>query len=325
MAKSTFVKSIALILLAAIVCATCLVSLTACKKKPGQNVDVTGDTGTTVDQRTTNGETYTLDANRELFLLAAVDEAKYTDAEGHELEGGRAVAIFIASVDKTAGSEKIDMIQLDQNTMADMKTFNRYGLTEGTTRAQLALAYAYGDGGSESGQNLLNAVKSVTGLPLTSYVVIKSSAMPALSRLSGDLTLTLTANHTDYDPTFTSGSTVTLPTSEFENFLREQSAGFEANRRRMARMRDFVPAFFQALAAKKDQTQDQFNTLKDQLQYNFSDAELVSKLQTCAAYPMTSAVTPNGTSQLVGLTIEFEIDAASLNQILINTCFKKGN
>ena len=324
MVKSTFViKSVALILIAALLCAACLVSLAACKKKGGTEDSVGNSSETTVDERQTAGKEYVLDPDRKLVLLMAVDEGKYT-VDGHELEGGRAVAIFIASID--AANEKIDMIQLDQNTIAEMRTFNHYGLSEGSATAQLALAYAYGDGGTESGQNVLSAVKKLTGLPLSSYVAVKSSAMPALSQLSGPVTVTLSADQTKINPAYTKGSTVTLQTSEFEDFLKETGAGFGANQKRMARMRDFMPAFFAALASKKDQTEDQVSSLKNNLQYNLTDAELIKLLKDCAEYTMNDIVTPAGETQAVGDALEFTIDNDSLNQILINTCFKvKGN
>ena len=316
-------RNIAFVLVAVLLCVACLTSLAACKKKGENEVNVDNvANNNVVNERESGSDKYTYNTDLQAFLLAAVDDDAYTDEDGHVLGGGRAVAIFIAFVDTNART--IKMIQLDQNSMADMKTFNHYGLTEGNTHAQLALAYAYGDGGSESGQNLLNAVKSLTGLPLNDYVAIKKSAMPALSHLSGSVTMTLTADHTDYNSTYTTGSQVTLAPSEFESFLREHSAGFEANRRRMARMRDFVPAFFAALAPKGEQAADQVTALQSNMQFNFDAAGLAQKLQQFAGYTLDSNIpTPNGTSQLVGLSIEFTVDQSSLNTILINTCFKK--
>lgn len=323
MTKSSFATKSVAFILAALLCAACLLTLAGCKKKRGGEDTVGNSSETIVNERETAGQSYVLDSNRELVLLLAVDEEKYT-VDGHELEGGRAVAIFIASID--TANKKIDMIQLDQNTMADMRTFNRYGLSEGSANAQLALAYAYGDGGTESGQNILSAVKNVTGLPLSSYVAVKSSAMPALSQLSGPVTITLSDDQTKINAAYTEGSTVTLQPSEFEDFLSETSVGFGANQKRMARMRDFMPAFFAALAPKKDQAEAQLTALKSNLQYNLTDAELLTLLTKAAEYTMNDVVTPAGETQAVGDSLEFTIDNDSLNQILINTCFKvKGN
>lgn len=321
MSKTSFAAKTVAFVLAALLCAACLLTLVACKKKGGDEASVGGGADNNVTEREVGGQKYTFNNDLELFVLVAVDEGVYT-VDGYELGGGRANAIFIAAVDKNAHT--INLIQLDQNTLAPMKTFNRWGLSEGNVTAQLSLAYAYGDGGSESGQNVLNAVKALTGLPkLTGYVAIKSSAMADLARLSGAVTMTLTEAHTDYNAAYTKGSTVTLQTSEFEDFLRDQGFGIQANRKRMARMRDFVPAFFAALAIKKDQAGDQVTALESKLQYNITAEDLATKLNAFATYTLNPVVTPEGQSQIVGDAVEFTVNADSLNQILTNACYKK--
>ena len=299
MAKSSFAAKTVAFVLAALLCAACLLTLAACKKKGGDEIDVENGADAVVTQRETDGAKYTFDSDCELFVLIGVDEGACTDPDGNELTGGRANAVFVASANTR--TQKIDLIQIDQNAMVEMKTYE----PAGTTVAQLSFAYAYGRNDSESGANVVYAVKKLTGLPVDGYVAVNSAAMADLARLSGAVTVT------------TEEGNVTLTTAaEFEDFLREQGFGIKANEKRLARMRAFVPAFFNAL---KDKTAD--INLGTNLKSNIAVAE---KLAAYGSYTLNTPVKAlAGQSQLVGDFVEFTVDEAAMIALLNGICYKK--
>ena len=307
MAKSSFAAKTVAFVLAALLCAACLLTLAACKKKGGDEIDVENGGDAVVTQRETDGAKYTFDSDCELFVLIGVDEGACTDPDGKELTGGRANAIFIASANTR--TQKIDLIQIDQNAMAEMKTYE----PAGTTVAQLSFAYAYGRNDSESGANVVYAVKKLTGLPVDSYVAVNSAALRDLVAVSGAVTVTLTEAYGNT----AAGGTVTLTTAaEFEDFLRDQGFGIKANEKRMSRMRDFVPAFFNAL---KDKTAD--INLGNNIKSNINVAE---KLAAYGSYTLNTPVKAlAGQSQLVGDFVEFTVDEAAMITLLNGICYKK--
>ncbi len=303
MVKSSFAAKTVALVLAALLCAACLLTLAACKKKGGNEVDVENGADAAVTNRETDGQKYTFDSDCELFVLIGVDEGACTDPDGNELGGGRANAVFIASANTK--TQKIDLIQIDQNTMVEMKTFDRWGLSAGTTVAQLSLAYAYGNGDAESANNVVNAVKKLTGLPVDSYVAVNSAAMADLVRVSGAVTVTTEE-----------GSTTLTTADDFQDFLREQGFGIKANEKRLARMRAFVPAFFNALKGKTADI-DLGNNIK-------SNVTVAEKLAAYGSYDLNTPVkTLEGQSQLVGDFVEFTVNEESMIRLLNGICYKK--
>lgn len=311
MAKSSFAAKTVAFVLAALLCAACLLTLAACKKKGGDEIDVENGADKVVTQRETDGAKYTFDNDCKLFVLIGVDEGSCTDPEGNELGGGRANAIFIASVNTR--TQKIDLIQLDQNAMVEMKVYERWGLTAGKTVAQLSLAYAYGGTDAESGMNVVNAVKTLTGLPVDSYVAVNSAALRDLVAVSGAVTVTLTEA---YGNTAAGGQLTLTTAAEFEDFLRDQGFGIKANEKRMSRMRDFVPAFFNALKDKASQI-NLGNNIK-------TNIDLAATLGEYGSYTLNTPVKAlAGQSQLVGDFVEFTVDEAAMIALLNGICYKK--
>ena len=305
MAKSSFAAKTVAFVLAALLCAACLLTLAACKKKGGE-IDVEIGADAAVTQRETDGVKYTFDNDYKLFVLIGVDDGACTDPDGRQLTGGRANAIFIAFANTT--TKKIDLLQLDQNTMVEMKTYE----PAGTTKAQLSYAYAYGRNEAESGTNVVNAVKALTGLPkIEGYVAVNSASLRDLVGISGAVTVTLTEAYGNT----AAGGQVTLTTAEdFEDFLRDQGLGIKANEKRMSRMRDFVPAFFNALKANINF--EEFN-LGDNVKTNIAPADYKDyDLNT----PVKSLA---GQSQKVGDYVEFTVNESSMISLLNGICYKK--
>lgn len=310
MAKSSFAAKTVAFVLATLLCAACLLTLAACKKKGGDEIDVENGADSAVTQRETDGVKYTFDNDYKLFVLIGVDGGTCTDPDGNELGGGRANAIFIAFANTS--TKKIDLVQLDQNTMVEMNTYDRWGLSAGKTVAQLSLAYAYGGTEGESGTNVVNAIQKLTGLPkIEGYVAVDSAALRDLVGISGAVTVTLTEA---YGNTAAGGQLTLTTADDFESFLREQGFGIKANEKRMTRMRDFVPAFFNALKANANPSEvDLGNNVKT----NITPADYFD-------YDLNTPVKAlEGQSQLVGDFVEFTVNQESMVRLLNGICYKK--
>ena len=176
-----------------------------------------------------------------------VDREKVNSDEKYLKEhgAGQADTMFVAALDTS--SNKMSLISIPRDTMADIKTYNEKGKYTGTKKTQLCLAYAYGDGEKLSCTNTVDAVSKVLyGIPIDSYVSINLSAISVLNDAVGGVNVQVIGDLTSVDPDLKEGANVTLLGDQAETYVRtREHEPLDANLERMRRQQQYITAFIQ--------------------------------------------------------------------------------
>ena len=137
-----------------------------------------------------NGKKYQYN-NRVTTLLYAgldtYDELKQTATYGDK---ARADSIMLIVLDEV--SKKISVVAINRDTMTEVHRFSRNGNDLGTYVTHIGYAYANGDGGKASCENLKTAVSSlIGGLPISGYIVSNLNSIAMINDLVGGVTVTV--------------------------------------------------------------------------------------------------------------------------------------
>lgn len=193
------------------------------------------------------GHKYRYNENITSVLVMGVDREKVNSDEEYLKEhgAGQADTMFVAALDTS--SNKLSLISIPRDTMADIKMYDEKGKYTGTRNTQLCLAYAYGDGKELSCTNAVDAVSNVLyGIPIDSYVSINLSAISILNDAVGGVNVQVIGDLTSVDPDLKEGANVTLLGDQAETYVRtREHEPLDANLERMRRQQQYITAFIQ--------------------------------------------------------------------------------
>ena len=163
---------------------------------------------------------------------------------------GQADALYLFTYNTDTGYIKV--LSLNRDSMVDISRYDEHCNYYDTTKAQLCLAYAYGDGKSLSAENQVTAVERMLyNVPINGYYAIDLDAIKILNDDIGGVTLT-----PEYTfGSFTKGQTITIKGDMAEEFVRHRDTSLlDDNTRRMACQRLYINSFANQIvpAIKKD-------------------------------------------------------------------------
>ena len=201
------------------------------KLKEQKNYHVTGansvDVGVGYRYTEYNGKKYQYN-NRVTTLLYAgldsFDELKQTATYGDK---ARADSIMLIVLDEA--SKKMSVVAINRDTMTDVHRFSRNGGDLGTYVTHLGYAYANGDGGTASCENLKTAVSNLfNNLPIDGYMVSNQTSIVMINDLVGGVTVTVPNNDlaTQY-PELTEGNIVTLDESNVRAYVQQRDTAVD--------------------------------------------------------------------------------------------------
>lgn len=145
------------------------------------------------DTEEDRGKDQTADQNREYrynediltFLLMGIDGEG--TAEGYA-GGGRADALFLFVLNPH--DETMSLIPTSRDTMTEVNVYDAQGNYENTVTAQVCVQYGFGDGGRESCEYQIEAVRNLFyGIPIHGYLAVDMGAVPAVTELIGGMDL----------------------------------------------------------------------------------------------------------------------------------------
>jgi LCP family protein required for cell wall assembly len=191
------------------------------------------------------GHKYRYNDNITSILFMGVDrESINSDEEFLKKKGaGQADSIFLGAMDTSSG--KLSLINVPRDIMTNVKTYDSKGKYTGTTKRQICLAYAYGDGKKLSCTNVVDSVSKVMyGIPIDSYMSINLSAISVLNDAVGGVNVQVIGDLTAADPSLKQGANVTLLGDQAEAYVRTREFDpVDANMARMQRQQQYIAAF----------------------------------------------------------------------------------
>lgn len=269
---------------------------------------------------TYQGEEYPLKKHLQTVLLIG------TDNEGNEStvpEGitafynyNQADFIILLAVDRDA--ERIEMIQINRDTMTDVPWLDVIGNYGGTNFEQLCLSFNSGSGGADSCQNTVDAVSGLLfDAPIQGFIQIPMTALPVINDLVGGVRVFIEEDMTMVDPAFVQGATVLLKGSQAERFVRARMAlENDTNLARMNRQRIYMDGFQRAARAAVNSDSEFImkvvEKLGEYMQTNLTGNQLIEMLEQLDTYEVAPIRVPEGELRIGGEYYEFYVDEASL-------------
>lgn len=325
-------------LILGLVAAMVLVGLAAAvvvnKLKEQKNYHVTGansvDVGAGYRYTEYNGKKYQYN-NRVTTLLYAgldsFDELKQTATYGDK---ARADSIMLIVLDED--SKKMSVVAINRDTMTEVHRFSRNGGDLGTYVTHLGYAYANGDGGTASCENLKTAVSTLfNNLPIDGYMVSNQTSIAMINDLVGGVTVTVPNNDlaTQY-PELTEGNIVTLDESNVRAYVQQRDTAVDfSNEGRIERQKSFVLSFMDEFGTLvKDNSMQVWDELEECSNWMQTDITKNRYLSLADAFSQTNLAPDSyyileGEDQLGELHDEFYYDEDALQELIIKLFYRE--
>lgn len=279
---------------------------------------------------TYKGKEYQYNSLITTVLYAGVDsEGEMKVNEGYA-DAARADSISVAVLDKK--HKKMTVIALSRDTMTEVRRYSLSGRDRGTYLTHLGFAYAYGDGGEVSCEDLRESVSNLLGgIPINEYVITNQSSMTYINNLVGGITVEvpnddLAAKY----PQFTKGAVVKLDDSNIRDYLQYRDTAKDlSNEGRIARQQSYVTAYIgqlkQVLQKDMDGTWRKLEEMDDYLQTSITKNKYISlaKLLESVEFTSDNYYRPTGENVAGEEHDEFYVDEEALREKVIELFYEE--
>ena len=270
------------------------------------------------------------DRNKVAFAFIGVDRESITpDADTVIGNSGQADTDIVGVIDTNTG--EVSVITIPRDTMVDIDLYTVGGEFVRTENMQLCLAYAYGDGGTSSCENVTTAISRILGnVPVEKYFALDLSGIAPLNDAVGGVTVTSLYDFPE-DGVY-KGDTVTIQGDFAETYVRHRDMdNIEASLNRTERQTQYIKAYVEQLrnAVTSDFSviSDLYNTASEYSQTNISLSE-VTYLATVALSHGVSGFTQYtldgemraSDSATEDVFAEYYLDEDSVMEVVVN-CF----
>lgn len=273
-----------------------------------------------------NHTTYALLHDVTTWLVIGTDASGNPDGIGKDYQGAMADFLLLAVVDEKEKS--FGMIQLNRDTITEIRLLDYNGEGEATANIQLCTAHWYGGSRQQGCENTVYAVsKLLGGIPIDGYYEIPMRAIPLLNSQVGGVTVTLTDDFSSVDTAMKKGEQITLNDSQAYHYVHDRyGVGDEENTSRMRRQRQYMHAFSEKVLQKgkedKHFASRLFRAMDAHVISEIDNKCLVQYMQSMEDFQSRGVYTPDGTvktGQALGDGLEhreFYPDASSVEEIM---------
>ncbi|MGM9942104.1 MAG: LCP family protein [Bulleidia sp.] len=304
-----------------ILCMCAALFMCACTPKTASST--TSDKQAEDDYHTyvVDGQEYTYNSHLMNFLITGVDNY---DTE----EKGQADFILLLSFDRENHNYRV--LQLDRNSMVDIKMFDLEGNFLGWDKNYLCLAYRNGTGEKQSTLYMKDAVSRLLhNIPINYYLTMSLSDLPSIQNVVGDMDVTVVDDLlVNVDPSWTMGTTITITADNVERYIRYRDITVDgSNEMRMARHREYLTTYLNKL---KGLASGDFNSvltrvssIAESMYSNIQVSEISDILDMVMNYEFDDIHTLQGEVVQGEVRDEFEIDYDVLPQEIVDLYYVK--
>lgn len=187
--------------------------------------------------------------NKELhnILFMGIDTQEILEPQETPGTAGQADSILLLSLNQT--DHTVNILQISRDTMTDVDLYSVTGERYDTVHAQIATQYAYSNGGKNGNWAMKKTVsKLLYDLPIDNCVAVNIESIPEITDLLGGVPIRFTEDYTKIDPSFVTGTAVTLSGRQAERFVRyRDTSATGSNNDRMKRQSQYIPAMLDVL------------------------------------------------------------------------------
>lgn len=191
-----------------------------------------------------SGDKYDYYHEIKTFLIIGTDASGNEKASGKKYTGGMADFLLLAVFDLT--DDEYGMIQLDRDTITEVRLLLKDNTGEATSDMQVCTAHWYGGDPVASCENTVEAVsKMLGGVTIDGYCSINMADFPKLNHLVGGVEVTLADDFTEQDPKMKKGRTLLLNDEQAYIYIHSRmSMKNDTNIARMNRQKEYMKAYF---------------------------------------------------------------------------------
>ncbi len=185
-----------------------------------------------------NGKIYRLNESITSIACLGVDKEEINQ-NGVIGSAGQADTIIVIALNTETGEAKL--IPIPRDTVADIDVYSKTGSFIRTEATQICLAYAYGDGGKTSCENVISSIKKVIfGMPIHSYAALDLAGIGPVNDSVGGVTVVAP----DSFGKFAKGESYHLQGKQAMAFVRyRDTSKVESNLVRMNHQMAYIKAF----------------------------------------------------------------------------------
>lgn len=254
----------------------------------------------------------------ETILVLGLDKYDRPDRPMGYVNNTQSDFLLLVVLDRQ--NQKIEALHINRDTMTEITRLGVFGGAAGQYIAQIALAHAYGSGGSDSA---LNAVKAVSnflgGVKIDHYMTFTMESVPIINDMVGGVTVMVEDDFSEYDPTLVQGQQITLQGEQALHFVRGRiNVADGTNLNRMNRQRQFMSVLFDKVMEAASQDEGFFEKLMKKLGDNFDTDMSLYQLNalpaSIAGFTMEPFRTIDGENKRGETFMEFYADPASIQE-----------
>jgi len=202
----------------------------------------------------------------ELTTILLIGYDHHADGQEEELHGysngGQSDFLLLMVLDHV--EQQIRMLQINRDTMAEVKLTDYKGRQLDPRWLQICLAHAYGNTREKNNANTIWSVERLLriegkkdGAQVDWYVAMDISGITRLNDLLGGVTVTLTDDMTNLDPVMEKGARIRLMGRQAEYFVRGRyHVGDKTNASRMERQKQYLESAADQLKARMRENAD---------------------------------------------------------------------
>ena len=206
------------------------------------------------------GARYEMNSHIDTVLFLGIDSSSQ-EREGVGItEGGRSDTIILFVIDND--NHIITPLEINRDTMVDVDIYDNDGnfLAKGTE--QLTMQYSYGNTPQKASNLTREKISDLLGRRrIGSVISLTIDGIEPIVDSIGGVSMTLTSDETDFDPTYKKGTTIHLDGAAAKAFVHNRDVKTRgSNISRMSRQTQFMLAMFQTI---KSQGSSVVETMED--------------------------------------------------------------
>lgn len=277
------------------------------------------------------GEVWQYNKDIMTFLCMGVDSRSGISKEKTFGKGGQADAIMLIVVNPH--TEKIEIININRDSIAEIELYDMDGNRVGTRQGQIALQYAYGDGRIRSCELMEGVVSDLFyGIPIHGYVALDMQSIATLNDMVGGVDVTVPEDMTKYKADWFAGASIHLTGEDSLLFIREreeESTELGSNLKRIERQKQYMAQFANKL---KEKTKEDitfplnlYTKVQKHMVTSFSLDEITYLASTLIGYDFSMENVSNiqGEMGMGEKNEEFYVDDEALRVRIIETFYEK--
>lgn len=246
-----------------------------------------------------NGHTYVYNNDIVSVAFIGVDKRALGKEDSHTKTVGMADANVVFAVDTVSG--KTSMIAVPRDTMVDVNVYkdNKF---QNTTKMQLCIAYAYGDGFETSCRNVTTSISRILySVPINKYFSMDLDGIKPLNDAIGGVTVSSLYELDEYG--IKVGDTVHLKGDLTEKYVRTRDMdNVEASLNRTKRQVQYLKAFTSQL---KGAVVSDFGVISNL--YSTASDYCTTDITLSNATYMASLILSKGSTDFDSYTLEGEM------------------